>query len=102
VLPDTPHESVYQPFPQKNGSTLPAGYSATESMLVLNDLSDGYRPNLSVFLLDGDTPTSGAGEGCQLDTINLSQDVAVTTDRVLERNLTLVTLVVKINHSGLS
>jgi hypothetical protein len=71
-------------------------------MLVLNDLSDGYRPNLAVILLDSDTPTSGTSERCQLDTLNFPKDVTVAPNRVLERNLTLVTLVVKIYHSGLS
>jgi 23S rRNA U2552 (ribose-2'-O)-methylase RlmE/FtsJ len=81
---------------------MPAGYLTTESMLVLNDLSDAYRPDFAVLFLDGDTPTSGTSERGQLNSIDFAKDVAVSTDRVLERNLTLVTLVVKIYHSGLS
>jgi hypothetical protein len=71
-------------------------------MLVLNDLSDGYRPNLSIPFLDGDAPTSGASERSQLNTIDFAKDVASTVNWVLEGNFTLVTLVVEIYHSGLS
>jgi hypothetical protein len=67
-------------------------------MLVLNDLSDAYRPDFAVLLLDGDATPTRSGERSQLDSLDFSKDVTSTVNWVLERNLTLVTLVVKIYH----
>tara|TARA_R110000765_G_scaffold224612_1_gene328613 strand:- start:329 stop:673 length:345 start_codon:yes stop_codon:yes gene_type:complete len=71
-------------------------------MLVLNDFADRDRSNLAITFFDSDATPTGTGERCQLNAIDFPQDVASTVDWVLERNLTLVTLVVEIYHSGLS
>ena len=43
--------------------------------------------------MDGDTFTVWSGEGFDLDTVHVAEDVLVPVDRIQERNFASVTLV---------